>query len=428
MDTTCHAHKRRERLLQISSNFKPCWEFPLFNVRWIHTRLLPHRPKPITKPQDREFDKVCKENAQNTASHHVYHHCRGEGDLHVQNLTLKNRKATIFSARSSPRRPSSSDRINPFRSIPWIFAGVAAVCLALRALTIWVIPPTGYLTPHLTNPTHARIDALFFGVFLGYLYHFRTEASKKFLGSSSNRVLIGLFSALLLSTCYFFDRDGYFLLSFGLTFIYLGFGGLLVLSLEMRNLLKGRVARITGHIGTGCAFIGRHSYSIYLWHAPLIEIGLAYGYSTIYILAALKANGRGHHVAIDPFQVSSWCGVGITRQEVLGLHDLFEFSPETSAQAFAQFAKEGRIFDAIFIDGDHKFDSVLLDFSLSASVCAPGGHIILDDMWMPSVKCAASFIRSNRKDFSELPSSIPSLAIFKKTGTDNRAWDDFAPF
>lgn len=143
-------------------------------------------------------------------------------------------------------------------------------CLALRALTIWVIPPAENLTAHVTNPTHTRIDSLFFGVFLGYLYHFRPEATQKFLRPPGKRLLIGIVSAVLLSTCYFFDRDGHFLLSVGLTFLYLGFGGLLVLSLPVRNLLKGRVARIAEKVGTGCAFIGKHSYSIYLWHTPLI--------------------------------------------------------------------------------------------------------------------------------------------------------------
>lgn len=164
----------------------------------------------------------------------------------------------------------SSDRANPFRSVPWIFAGVATVCLALRALTIWLIPPAANLTAHVTNPTHARIDALFFGVFLGYLYYFQPEATQKVLSPALNRLLIGILSAILLSTCYFFDRDSHFLLSVGLTLLYLGFGGLLVLSLEVRNLLKGRVARVAEQLGTGCAFLGKHSYSIYLWHTPLI--------------------------------------------------------------------------------------------------------------------------------------------------------------
>jgi hypothetical protein len=33
-----------------------------------------------------------------------------------------------------------------------------------------------------------------------------------------------------------------------------------------------------------------------------LEIGLAYGFGTIYILAAIEETGAGHHLALDPFQ------------------------------------------------------------------------------------------------------------------------------
>ena len=120
------------------------------------------------------------------------------------------------------------------------------------------------------NATHCRIDGLFFGVFIGYLYHFRPEVIETLTRPLSNRIAIGILTAGLLSTCYFFSRDDLFLLRYGLTFLYLGFGGLLVLSLEVRNVLSGSTATVASIIGSACAFVGVYSYSIYLWHAVLI--------------------------------------------------------------------------------------------------------------------------------------------------------------
>jgi predicted O-methyltransferase YrrM len=160
-----------------------------------------------------------------------------------------------------------------------------------------------------------------------------------------------------------------------------------------------------------------------------LEIGLAYGFSTIYFLAAIQANGRGHHIAVDPFQYECWHGIGVAREKVLGTKPgLFEFSQETSVQALARFAREQQRFGVIFIDGYHTFDAVLIDFSLASLVCEPDGYIILDDMWMPSIQRAVSFVRLNRADFTEVPTTVTSLAVFRRTGTDERRWDHFVPF
>jgi cephalosporin hydroxylase len=160
-----------------------------------------------------------------------------------------------------------------------------------------------------------------------------------------------------------------------------------------------------------------------------LEIGLAFGFSTVYFLAAIRANRMGHHVAVDPFQFEQWHGIGVSREKVTGTAPgLFEFTKETSILAVSRFAREQRRFGVIFIDGNHKFDGVLIDFALAALVCDPGAYIILDDMWMPSIQKAVAFIRSNRQDFTFVPGPVTSLAVFRRTEMDKRKWDHFVPF
>jgi len=116
----------------------------------------------------------------------------------------------------------SLDRTDPFRKVPQIFLFVAVTCLTLRILTIALTPSSKFITWQVMNLTHTRIDALFFGVLLGYLYHFRPETITNFCRPAANRVALGILSVVLLSCCYFFSRDDHFQLMFGLTFLYLG--------------------------------------------------------------------------------------------------------------------------------------------------------------------------------------------------------------
>jgi predicted O-methyltransferase YrrM len=156
-----------------------------------------------------------------------------------------------------------------------------------------------------------------------------------------------------------------------------------------------------------------------------LEIGLAYGYSTVYFLAAVRENGVGYHSAIDPFQNSSWHGIGRRQPQNLGMSDSFRFIEEKSVSALVHFADRGETFEVIFIDGNHRFDDVILDFTLSADLCPMGGCIILDDMWMPSIRRAVTFIRSNRKDFEELKIPVSNIAAFRRIGKDMRAWNHY---
>src|ERR1700730_15866182 len=55
-----------------------------------------------------------------------------------------------------------------------------------------------------------------------------------------------------------------------------------------------------------CPSQGMWIYDLCLSVKPksTLEIGMAYGYSTLYFLAAITRNQAGHHTAIDPFQLS----------------------------------------------------------------------------------------------------------------------------
>lgn len=168
------------------------------------------------------------------------------------------------------------------------------------------------------------------------------------------------------------------------------------------------------------------------WHDRLrpelsIETGLAYGYSTLFVLGSMKREGYGHHMALDPYQFTSYAGVGTTQAAHVGMQDRFTFLEEDSATGLARLASEGRRAQWIFIDGDHRYDGVMLDFVLGARMLDVGGVIILDDLWLKSVSKVAKFVRRNRPDFVQ--EKVPAnLAVFRKVAEDERPWTHFKRF
>jgi peptidoglycan/LPS O-acetylase OafA/YrhL len=159
----------------------------------------------------------------------------------------------------------SSDRRDPFRLIPWAAAAIAAICPAFRAASVYVGTPN-FNTPYVAS--HDRMDALFFGVLIGYLYHFRPGILQQLMNSTRNRGVVGVASVVLISFAYLYGRDSRFFATFGYSLVYIGFGGVLLLSLYTRGILSGKLAQIAELVGSAAAYIGVYSYSIYLWHGP----------------------------------------------------------------------------------------------------------------------------------------------------------------
>jgi peptidoglycan/LPS O-acetylase OafA/YrhL len=159
----------------------------------------------------------------------------------------------------------SSDRQDPFRLIPWAAAAIASLCPAFRAASVYVGTPN-FNTPYVAS--HDRMDSLFCGVLIGYLYHFRSGIFEQLMNSTRNRIVIAAVSLVLISFAYLYGRDSRFFATFGYSLVYIGFGGVLLLSLYTRGILSGKLAQFTELVGNTAAYVGVYSYSIYLWHGP----------------------------------------------------------------------------------------------------------------------------------------------------------------
>jgi predicted O-methyltransferase YrrM len=181
-----------------------------------------------------------------------------------------------------------------------------------------------------------------------------------------------------------------------------------------------------------------------------IEVGLALGMSALFLAAAVTSvdAAAGRHVAIDPFQGESWDGAGLATLRAAGVEGVVEVIEEESALALPELARHGREFDLAFVDGDHRFESVLLDLTFMDRLIRPGGLIVVDDMWMPGVRLAVAYVERNLDLVSEpgalpggfrwrrasklrrgIPEGSGEMAVLRvPTDPPPRPWDRFDPF
>lgn len=154
-----------------------------------------------------------------------------------------------------------------------------------------------------------------------------------------------------------------------------------------------------------------------------LEIGFAYARSASHIMAATNSG----HIAIDPFQ-DHYQNLGIKNIESLGFAGKLELIRDYSHSVLPMFVKENRKFEFIFIDGDHKFDGIFIDFYYSDFLIDKGGLLLFHDTWMRSTELVLQFIRTNRKDYKELPVANQNMALFTKVGDDQRDGMHFREF
>lgn len=156
--------------------------------------------------------------------------------------------------------------VAPFRYLPYISIGLTLVCLYLRSLS----QPEWFAT-------HLRIDALFCGVTLGYYKYFQPESFPQ--TSQRWMLMLGL---CLFAPVYFLDKS-----SIALTLAFLSSACILLWAVP-RKPSRFPATRLL-------AWIGKYSYSIYLWHiwTSLLFCGiLAHKFSM------LQPDSTGHPSAL----------------------------------------------------------------------------------------------------------------------------------
>ena len=129
----------------------------------------------------------------------------------------------------------------------------------------------------------------------------------------------------------------------------------------------------------------------------VVEVGLAYASSALAIGEALVAVNPPHprHVIIDPFQDRAWSNVGWDLMRRAGLDSVARLMPVPSSIALPQLVTEGLVADAAFVDGSHRFHEVFVDLYFLCTIVRPGGLIVVDDAWTPSVRTAVHYYEQN---------------------------------
>lgn len=202
-----------------------------------------------------------------------------------------------------------------------------------------------------------------------------------------------------------------------------------------------------------------------------LEIGCAYGLSSIFICEGLKGRSGASHTIVDPGQSSVWHDVGVTQLERFGC-DFFNVLRVPSELALPQLlTSQPEQYDLVFIDGWHTFDHTMLDLFYASRLVRVGGYVVTDDCNWPSVAAAIAYysnypmfamgggfsqMREDGKSLkrtigrslvSKIPPNIaqwilptaihgriyrrarfPSMVAFKKIAPDERNWDWYENF
>jgi predicted O-methyltransferase YrrM len=162
-----------------------------------------------------------------------------------------------------------------------------------------------------------------------------------------------------------------------------------------------------------------------------LEVGCAYGASSLAICSGIAGREGARHVIVDPHQAEQWHGAGVALLRRAGI-DFFELIEAPSEFALPRLAQEAaETFDFVFIDGWHTFDHTLVDIFYADRLVRPGGFVVIDDATMPSVAKAVSYLSRfpNYEAWAQCGSTEESAAraVARRLWTAGPLWELVLP-
>ncbi len=189
-----------------------------------------------------------------------------------------------------------------------------------------------------------------------------------------------------------------------------------------------------------------------------LEVGLAYGVSTLAICEKLPVGAR--HIVCDPYQ-SDWNDVGLLNVKRGGFESVVDFRRQMAHRVLAELEAAGSSLDFAYLDGGKTVDLVMVNVFYLTRILRVGGVIVMDDCDFPGIRMVCHFMSKLpcyqvvetwgghpakvRQPFMssvvsalpgttaalrpELVSGHPKLAdhphciVYKKVSNDDRKWD-----
>jgi predicted O-methyltransferase YrrM len=139
----------------------------------------------------------------------------------------------------------------------------------------------------------------------------------------------------------------------------------------------------------------------------LIEIGLAYGISSLFLCDALACCDGGTYHILDPYQQRDWAGIGLHNLSVAGYRDRVQFHEEFVEDCLPRLWQEGFRCDFALIDGGHSFAQVMTDFFWINQLLVDGGLVIFDDIQLPAIQQVVAHVQA---DPTYSPLTLPQVS------------------